>query len=249
VSSRDGVDTGALELVRWGLRFRNAATEADYQRWNVRGALPMFRACGLLAIVVIAAGIPMIRASWPATWARAATLDLIGALALAVAIAHSYSARPRHIRAIQVGAFLLEGMTNVTAVSWYIESSRVPGGACAVGAQHMLLVATLLRWGPALTMVEALPLAVFTEAFYVRRFLAGGLDAQLLLTYSAATVNCLVLALLISAAIDRRLRQSYREQRIIELQRQVIDRLQHSELRRQVAERAGRLAAALARTS
>lgn len=248
MSSRDGVDTGALELARWGLRFRNAATETDYQRWNLRGALPMFRACGLLTIVVIAAGIPMIRASWPATWARAATLDLIGALAIAVAIAHSYSACPRYSRAIQVGAFLLEGVTNVAAVSWYIESARVPGGACAVGAQHMLLVATLLRWGPALTMVETLPLAAFTEALYVRRFLQGALDAQLFLVYSAAIANCLILALLISAAIDRRLRQSYREQRIIELQRQLIDRLQQSELRRQVADRAGRLAAALART-
>jgi len=192
--------------------------------------------------------VPMIRASWPATWARAATLDMIGALAIAVAIAHSYSARTRYNRAIQVCAFLVEGVTNVAAVSWYIESSGTPGGASAVGAQHMLLVATLLRWGPALTMVEVVPIAAFTEALYVRRFLDGGLDAQLLLTYSAAITNCLVLALLISAAIDRKLRQSYREQRIIELQRQVIDRLQQSELRRQVAERAGRLAAALART-
>jgi hypothetical protein len=223
------------------------SSQAPFAASNVRGALPILRANGFIPIFLSVIYLPIIRASFPATWSRVAVSDLIIIVVNATAILYSYRASLRWIRPAVVCLALLNGGANVAVNIWLLHVPKQPGDVSSAAIVHVVLVATLLRLGPALTIVTTIPVVAFAEIFYVREFLARHIDAQLLATISSAMGVIVVVGILISAAIDRSWRRSYRRERIIESQRAEIDRLERAELRRQVAERARRLSEALAR--
>ena len=208
-----------LATARCGLRFVDRATETDYWLWVVRGALPLLRAvagiCALIGIVWL----PINRASFPASWPRIAVVTLIGVVVNASAIFYSYRVSLRWIRPAVVGLSLLNGGFNVAFTYWVLARPNLPGDTASPVVVHVFLVAMLLRLGPALTILATIPVAAFAQVLNIQQFVAGKCDAHFVAIVSSATGIIFILGIVISAAMDRSFRRSYRQERTIDMQR------------------------------
>jgi serine/threonine-protein kinase len=92
-----------------------------------------------------------------------------------------------------------------------------------------------------------IPYGAFNQLLLVEALRAGTLSFGTVVLSSTLAVEALLSGLLACVTIDRITREGYRQERIVAMQGEIIDRLHRAEVQRQVAERSRGLSEALAR--
>jgi len=240
-----------LELTRWGTRFVHAGTEARYRGWSVEQAIPFNRA-GLVASVVV--------------W-----LSLV-ALFLALGVFRSWVPVVAFV-AVPVVLWAILTTLRRSLLRWMTLSTlaaNMVAGFIVVGLARERSVAVEVTFGGlfianyfGFAIFRARPtLAAFAVAPYMLwKAVSCGLDLQQGLIDVATfagdvfgLTTALFTGLTINVVFDMVSRRSYRQERIIEAQKETISRerarseaLLKKELSHQVAERSRELGDALAR--
>lgn len=242
------VATEPLALARRRLRFADAAVEADYRSWYDRQSRPMIRIAQIVSIVFTLLSLVTIHFISPATWPQAAATAMGNVLVAVLTIACTH--QPRLIGWIlPITAFsaLVNGLANIVLYAWCFDLPKAPGVAAAVTWVSILFGAALYRLRPGWTLAATVPFVGLMQSITTSGFLSGRLDSNQVTQHSFTLWLTLIAGVIVSVALDRDSRRAFRRARIIELQRQVIERLQQAELDRQAAERARDPAEAVAR--
>jgi hypothetical protein len=243
----DLVDTSALALLPWGLRFARPETEAGYRSWHVKRAVELTRAGAIVAIFAWLVSLVGFRLSGITGFARMAECTIFMLFLLIAYIAITY--RP----ALLHWMFPLWAAANtLAALVFQVICYRVakrPDFAIGILGPGILLTFTAYGFRPN-PAAAAMSLAVGVhEYFLMDAFVSGQVGYAALVAYSTIAVGSFGLGFFSCATIDRLARSTYREERIVAAQREIIDRLQRAELRRQVAKQSRGLSEALARLS
>jgi class 3 adenylate cyclase len=218
----DEVDTNALRLVRWGLRFARSATEADYRAWQVRTGIPFARAALIASLISWMLALGAVGLADRAAFARAATWIIAVMMpALLGALAITY--RPRLLQWVAPSIAVVDSVAGLVLVGLcaglldMLQLSALPAVA-------IFYFATVFRLRPELAFAAGLPVLVFDQVLFVQGFLAGHLGGKVLIAYSFSLWIHFGVGTLACAVADRFSRDAYRQERIVEQQREIIQR-------------------------
>ena len=246
VSSNVPLDRLRLESTRAGLRFLSREREAEYRDWHRDRAITFARLGAYQAILGWLVGLICIGIARPDAFLRAAKLILLLPVPLSVvALAISYRA---DLRRWILPATLVSNMFGGLVSIWIVlvTLSMVELGTtatCYVGFFGF----AILRLLPMQAALVVTPSFLLSQGLLFARFSAGRLDWSTLFATSSLLWLGFIAALMVCVVIDRVTRDTYRQERIVQAQREIIDRLQRVELQRQVAERSRGLSEALSR--
>jgi hypothetical protein len=233
------VATEPLARAHRRLRFADAAVEAHYRSWYDRQSLPLIRIAQVVSIVFTLLSVAAIRFISPSTWPEAAATAMGAILVAVLTIACTHKPRlTGWILPIAAFSALVNGLANVVLYAWCVDLPKAPGVAAAVTWISILFGAALYRLRPEWTLAATVPFVLLMQSITTSRFHAGRLDSHQLTQHSFTLWLTLAVGVIVSVALDLDSRRAYRRARIIELQRQAIERLQQAELERQQAERA-----------
>jgi serine/threonine-protein kinase len=139
---------------------------------------------------------------------------------------------------------MLAGFTAVALCFWIVSVPDLgSGGVCIVA----FFAFTIFRLSPLQALVAVIPYGAFNQLLLVEALRAGTLSFGTVVLSSTLAVEALLSGLLACVTIDRITREGYRQERIVAMQGEIIDRLHKAEVQRQVAERSRGLSEALAR--
>ncbi len=255
-ATKDGVaeEEAGLELERWGTRFVSPLAEAAYQEWQVEQSVPFNRAgltgggIGVWTLVLIL-GLVM-RPEGFAPYAA-----MIGTVFIVIFAALAAPLRVRSFRWSQPLTALgnaLAGATVVALATFHFDLLGEFPGPVAVASYFGFAVLRVRPWQAALAAASYLTLA---EVVLFRAFGDGRVSD---ITFAVGT---LLLGIAFSTGVQIAIvtdivwRRSYRQERIIEAQKQTIarerarsERVLKQEVSHQVAERSRELGAVLARS-
>jgi hypothetical protein len=241
----EGVAPDALALVRWGLRFADAATEKAFLDWHRQSAVPFTRIGMVASLIDWMLALVVYPLTGLPGYGRLVAVVFFGPTPIIVA-ALLISYRPKLLRwmlPLTLFANLVAGPTIVSGLYWI---AHLPQTATVLAAVVTFFAFTIFRLLPWQAAVAALPSLVLEQWLLIADFRDGRLGlAQLTLSSSALGIT-FVSGLLACAVANRVLRNSYRQERIIEAQREAIER---ERARADVAERSRALAEAMARLS
>lgn len=239
------VDTSALETSRSGLRFVSRNTEAAYRDWHRAKAIRFTRLGGYLALLSWTASLVGIHIARPESFGATAKLAPPSILLIIAAIAISFRRRLLHwmLRTAAL-ASAVSGLSSL-AVCW-LALSMVEFGIMGTLLCSFFAFA-ILRLLPVQAGLAAAPYFLCTEWMLVDVFAADRLDWSALVLYSVVLWFTFLAGLIACVTVDLVNRGAYRQERIVEAQREIIDRMQRRELQRQVAERSRGLSEALSR--
>jgi hypothetical protein len=195
-----------------------------------------------------AVGLIAVRIAKPEAFAAVAKLALLLPTPFIVAgVALSY--RPRFIQwmlpTVMV-ANLVAGLATVAIVC--LNLSMVGLGTTATCIQGFFGFA-ILRLLPTQAVLATAPYFLFDQGILISECASGRLETSALVLNSVLLWIAYMAGLMVCVTLDVVTRVTYRQGRIVEAQREVIDRLQRAELQRQVAERSRGLSEALSRLS
>jgi hypothetical protein len=242
----NSVDSAILALTRSGLRFLRPETETAYQAWHLEKAIPFTRVGTAMSITNWLLVLIMIGIAYPDRLPRAlAQVFLVPIPVIVATLAISY--RPRLLRWMPRGTVLGNMMAGLSAVALCFRIVSMPelasGGVCIVA----FFAFTIFKLFPLQALVAVIPYVAFNELLLVQAFRAGQLTIGPVVLNSTLAFEALVSGLLACVTIDRITRDGYRQERIVAMQGEIIDRLHRAEVQRQVAERSRGLSEALAR--
>ncbi len=246
---RELVDTSALDLVAWGLRFENAGTEAAYREWHRAKAVPFTRLGMLLSILNWLSAIAASKQINPAGYGTTIALVLCFPMPVIVA-ALVISYWPRRLRWLLPCTSLANAVAGLAYLLLVVRINSLPEMALPGTVLIAFFGFTIFRMLPSQAVLATLPYVGLCQWFLVRAFLEappGRVAFGDFLTSSILLGATFVTGTLACMTIDRIARSGYRQERIVDAQREVIDRLQEAELKRQVAERSRVLSEALSR--
>jgi hypothetical protein len=245
VAPRELVDVGPLELTRWGLRFANRETEAAYRASHLQKAIPFTRIGMISSLLSWLVVLSSIRIAAPRHFAHAAAITLAAEVPILAALAFSY--RPRFVRRMLPATMLANIAAGLACAIIFFSLLGWPelttAGMCIVG----YFAFTIFRLLPRQAVVAAIPSFAFFEWQLAHAFAANTIGLGTLIMCTTAVAIAFTSGLMACGTIDRISRNAYRQERIVAMQREVIDRLQRAEVQRQVAERSRVLSEALAR--
>ncbi len=254
--SNDGAspnDEAGLDRVRWGLRFVLPEVERAYRAWNVRKAVPVIRGAGIATstgwLLLL---VPMWLSrragfAWAAGWI---VLVLVPSIVACIVVSY----RPSRIAWMLPAIMLASTLSGVSAVIiswlWGMESVSMAG---VVVCSYFAFASIRLR--PEQALFAVMPYVGLHQAWMVVSFRGGRLGLAELAMYSALPWIAVQVALFTNTVLERLSREAYRQERIIESQRQTIVRerarseaLLKQEVSHQVAARSRELGQMLAKT-
>ena len=245
-SPGNSVDHAMLALARSGLRFLRGETEVAYRAWHLEKAIPFTRVGTIMSIANWSVVIIMIAIANPEKLTRALGQMLLAPIPVIVAtLAISY--RPRLIRWVPRGTVLgnaLSGLSAVALCFWIVAMPDLAsGGVCIVA----FFAFTIFRLFPLQALIAVIPYVAFNEFLLIQAFRAEQMGLKAVVLNSTLAFEALLSGLLACMTLDRITRSAYRQERIVAMQGEIIDRLHKAEVQRQVAERSRGLSEALTR--
>jgi hypothetical protein len=242
----NSVDEAVLTLARSGLRFLRRETEVAYLAWHLEKAIPFTRVGTVMSIANWSLVIIMIAVAIPDRLTKALTQMLVAPIPVIVAtLVISY--RPRLIRWVPRGTVLgnaLSGLSAVALCHWIIAMPDLAsGGVCIVA----FFAFTIFRLFPLQALIAVLPYVAFHEVLLIQAFRAEQMSIKGVVLNSTLAFEAVLSGLLACMTLDRITRSAYRQERIVAMQGEIIDRLHKAEVQRQVAERSRGLSEALTR--
>jgi hypothetical protein len=240
------VDDALLAVARSGLRFLRHETEVAYRAWHLEKAIPFTRVGTVMSIANWSLVIIMIGIANPDRLTKALAQMLVAPIPVIVAtLAISY--RPKLIRWMPRGTVLgnaLSGLSAVALCSWVISMPDLASAAVCIVA---FFAFTIFRLFPLQALIAVIPYVAFHEILLVHAFRADRMSMKAVVLNSTVAIEALLSGLLACMTIDRITRGAYRQERIVAMQSEIIDRLHKAEVQRQVAERSRGLSEALTR--
>ncbi len=243
----------SLELTPWGTRFTSRATETGYREWHIEQAVPFNRVGGwfggvfvwsAIVVVLLALGVLL---SWVPVILFIVLPICLGALLTTYRRSLRRWMEPTVMAANMVAGIVVVGM--LTSVDAYHLQ----------GSMTALVVASFYGFGvfrarPAQAVVGVTPYVLLEAIVLVRDRGAGRSTVAGFAFDLFGLVTAYLTGLLINLVLDASWRRSYRQERIIEAQKETITRerarsetLLKKELSHQVAERSRELGDALSR--
>jgi class 3 adenylate cyclase len=207
------------------LRWTDAAIEADYRRWRVDRALPFVRVSmygsavgwGAFAVASVWIGPHLSR---PATVAMLVAIFPMLALVLAATYHTRWRRWSLHLCA---ASNLIAGLAAVLilrrAGAAVDESVYADIGAMAV-VLFVYFACTIMRLPPSFAAAAVLPYVALQQSFVIDG-LAGDVARQV--AFSALLWIAVATGLMVAAVLDRVSRQTFRQERVITAQREVIE--------------------------
>ena len=245
------VDTSAFALAPSRLRFVHAATEVAYRAWQRDQAVPFTRTGMVASIFNWLTALVAIRFFFPHRWPEFAAL-VLGVLMPVIVAALALSYRPRLVRWMVVTTVLANmfaGLVAVGAGYWLFVGSfdSIPQFATACTILIGFFGFAIFRLLPRHATLAVLPYFALNVWLYAGELVHGRASIGTFVLYTVIELTAFVSGLLACVTLDRISRGSYRQERIVQAQRELIDRLQRAEVQRQVAERSRDLSQALVR--
>jgi hypothetical protein len=240
---RASVDTSGLELNRANLRFLRPEVEADYRAWHLEAAVPFTRTGMIASLFAWLLGVLGVSFGMPGSFVPFTISTLLGPVPVVLLVlAVSYRERPfPRLLHLTMVANMVSGLTVVGQFTWIVPLPTFGAAVvCVVGYFGF----TIFRLLPGQALSAVLPYAFLAEvSLLISRRQLTEIDAVL---YAGLVLLMLASGFLACVTIDRISRGSFRQQRIIELQYEAIDR---ERARADVAERSRELSEALLRLS
>lgn len=210
-----------LALERLGLRFRDDATEADYQDWRIGVAIPFVRV-GMLASAIIWLGV------------AASGYVVVPEVFYRIALPVFFPMLPLVLGAFAV-TFLPRLRTNVMPVTAFVNCIAglmaiwlvhdlfdVPAAAPAAFIMVAYFALTIFRLPPTLASLAVAPYLLLLVYFMVGDYRAARLDTVEIWTYTLMPLMTIMTGLLVCAVLEHVTRQAYRSERVIAQQQQAL---------------------------
>lgn len=203
-----------IALERLGLRFRDDATEADYQDWRIGVAIPFVRV-GTVASAII--WLCVAGSSYfvvPEKFFRATPLIFFPVLPLIIAaFAVTYVPRLR-TTVVPLTAFVncIAGLVGIWLTH---ERFDVPAATPAVFIMVAYFALTILRLPPMLAILAIAPYLLLLAYFMVGDYRAAHLNTVEMWAYTFMPLMTIVTGLLVCAVLEYVTRQAYRSERVI----------------------------------
>ncbi len=228
--------SAAFELMRSGLRFASADTEAAYRSWHRDMAVPLMRVgmYGALFNWMCGFAIAPLWRDWDYALTAFAWILLLPVPAIVAALSCTYRAR-LHRYVLPLGA-LASLVSGIAAVGMFA-SLDAPMYASPIECITVFFTCTIFRLRPIHAALAVIPGVALNLVYQLDVFYAGTTDMMALTMSSLAPIISLICGVYVCAVNDRTARVAYREQRVVALQQEVIDRLQKAELQHQIAAR------------
>jgi len=207
-----------LALARWSFRFAQPETEADYRAWHARQAMPFMRVTWLVTIfIAYPAMLIGTRFAAPDAFASVAAWVLLVLTPIAVAglLTTDREWQVRWNGPISAFSNAFIGGSMVFILFFAIRRPDLGTMAMIVSAS---IAFGILRMHPGVALLTVLPYFLLTEITLALRSPAD------FVPYSCAVAVTLGGGLIVAWTLDRTLRNSYRQQRIIETQQKTIER-------------------------
>jgi len=210
-----------LALHRLGLRFRDDATETDYQDWRIGVVVPFVR------VGMVASGIVWLGAAGssyvvvPEIFSRAAPLIFLLILPLVLAgFAVTWVSRLRTL--VMPFTALVNCVAGLVA-TWQIhEVFDIPAAAPAGFIMVAYFALTIFRLPPMLAALAVAPYLLLLMYFLVGDHRAMRLNTDETWAYTFMPLMTLMTGLLVCAVLEYVTRQAYRSERVIARQQQAL---------------------------
>jgi class 3 adenylate cyclase len=209
-----------LALVRGGLRFKLAATEAEYAQWHIRTSQSSIRVACVVAIAGFLGGLGLIWWASPSHRMQAAEWILLLALPVAL-IAFGLTFSPRLQRLAMYANILAAiegGLTCVGLSFWVLKMPAVSMGAVVMVCSFPLIY----RFRPMHAVLTIAPWLALHEYLVLQAKQAGDVEANAALTYVLLPLLAAAITLTACVMFEMASRRSFCQERIIAAQQQVI---------------------------
>jgi Protein kinase domain len=241
-SSTDESLAPPVALARHGLRFASDELEADYRVWHTQRAIPFVRSVLAASGIGQVAGLVMVRIAEPDA-VLSATVAILAIVPLqAFAIVFSY--RPELVRWVLPCTVVINVQYGLTAVWIVFRWLDMPQLSAGFAIAVLFFGATQFRLRTAAAIVAVTPYVVLDQVLFASGFAAGRIDQASFVCSSIFLWIVLANTIYMCITNDRISRDAYRQERLVEEQRRIIER---ERARADVAERARQLAESLLR--
>ena len=224
-------DFPTLELKRLNSSFSDPATEAEYQAWTIEDRLPIIRGAGWIAVGIWLIFPGLLQLNFPEDmrpilWT---TYGLMIPLILA-SIGSSYVILMRPL-VMPIASGVLS--FSVFLAIWSGHTLTGGSSGATTGAMIGIMFATFMRVPAGWTLIALVPPAIYS--LYLLFQQAGSLAAFDAGTWyvSGMPIAALATVFIVNLMHDRRTRCNYRDQRIIDLQKNQLEQAQ-SQIRRYI---------------
>ena len=218
--TRRPIEEETLALERAGLRFRDQATEADFQRWYLLEAVPYTR----LAVVASAFG-------WLAGWLALGialphgfadtTWWVLGAIVPLLFIAYWVTRGPNPHMFLVTGAVnMIGGVITVGPISYGVTDSLQL--ASLVGLVFAFFAFTIFRLPPGIAATAVAVYLVLLQVLVVRAHSQGRLSATDAWADSTIPWVAYLTGLIVCGVLTWLSREAYRRERVIDQQQRMI---------------------------
>jgi len=215
------VQSDNLALENWGLRFASADVEADYRRWRIVNALPFTRIGMIASMVAWTGALVAFYFGMREVFARAASwilLLMFPSILAAIAATYPRGLRP-WVMPLTAFANSISGFLAIGLSAGIIGSPGLTVGTVTLAVYFGF---TIFRMSPRLAMLAVAPYVLAAEYMIFRAFLNDQLGRGEFTGYVFLPSAAWVTGLVVCAAIERIARETYRNERIIEDQRQAL---------------------------
>jgi len=232
-----------LQLATSGLRFTDPPIEAAYRAWQIEEGIPLTRLGMLVSVLNFGASLVVLylisarHRGWVAAWVVVVVIP-------AILTTWYVTYRPKRRRWIEPLTAFTTALAGVTCVSfsyWSVDRPEISMAATIVVSQFGFTIFPL-RITTALAAV--IPFVLLNDVLALLAHQVGDIDGSTVLLYSLGPSLAFISGLLANVSIERRSRERFRQERIIEHQRSTIER---ERARADVAERSRELSEALSR--
>lgn len=216
-------DSAAWALRNGGLRFVGNAVELDYRRWRVIHGLSLTRAGMITGIVAWCSVLLAFHLGMPEAFGLVAAWIVLLMIPLQLCgIAVSYSPMlQRWIMPITAVVNTGSGFLTVWLAMGVVGSPGITAGSVALVVYFGF---TIYRMSPALAVLVVVPYVAWALAWITHEFVGGGLGRAEFVGYVLIPSTALVTGTVICAAIEQINRRMFRNERLIERQRQALER-------------------------
>lgn len=245
VPSPELVDTSAFTLGRWSLKFTVRETERRYHRWQLENAVPYTRIGMIASVANWSAVLIGFGVSTPYFTTALFWILLFPIPVILFSLGTTYRRRMRAW--VQPSTALANAVAGLTIVGLSFGLFGV-GWLGMVGTVVVAFFGfTVFRLPTWLAMVAVAPYVVLNQVLMAASYSTGRVSLFELTIGSVIPAITFVTGTQVSVIGEQISRKAYRQERIIDAQRELIDRLQRAEVQRQVAERSRDLSYALLR--
>ncbi len=238
-----------LDLERWGTRFASSAAERAFAEWQFARTMPQLRVLiGAVLSFWIVMPLTLVLGG-VVTWTRFAALGSIVYTAILVGVIGLWRRRLAMWRAYWVFGAPCWALIAGWAAAEYPEIDR--GGIVVITGTTAGIVVAACTDGARYGTPCGVVLAAGAQVLRSRSWLCGELSGVGLAYETAMLWACFGVGLIVALNSDRAAHVAYRQERIIESQRERIARAESAlqkELSYQVAERSRELGAVLAKS-